>query len=1015
MKAKILFTLLPAAMYFAQDTDSLQGETKIEEVIITGFQKIEKSKLTSSVSTVKVKDIEQKAIASVDQMLQGKISGVQIVPQSGTPGQIAPIRIRGTASLSGPVDPLWVVDGIPLEGNEAPDYKAGEDINLLKNYSIAGINPDDIEDITVLKDASATAIYGARAANGVILVTTKSGKKGQMKVNISSNTFINFRPNFNKLNLLNSNQKVDLELAMAAREDLTYREGNGAVMRILNTNGDLNNFRNGGFSAISALSQSQINKLRNTNTDWGKLLFQNAINQQHTLSLSGGNDFYKYYASLGYYDEASTVIGDKFSRYNITAKNDFKISPKLEVSLGIYGTQTVQKSFLSDSGSYTKPSYYSRTANPYLAPFDENGHYIYDRDINYVEKLSGDDIRIPYNYIEERNNTDYKMVSQSIKSILDVNYKITKPLKYRMQLGLQFDNSKTERYANQETYFLRKLRENSVSGGNYIIPLGGYYNEVNDRTFSYNFKNILEYNPRFGKNDFSFLLGSEISRVHNTGGSSQVYGYNERSKTSIPLNIPASEYNNARYRPFTDYENENAFASFFGTASYTYDNRYTVFGSVRYDGTNLFGADYKRKWNPIWAISGAWNIKRENFLADNNTISSLKLRASYGLQGNIIKNTSPHFTGKYNTATILNIVENSITDEGAPNPKLRWEKTQTIDFGLDFGLWNNRLNFIFDIYKRKGSDILSYKNIPYETGFAYQPINWAEISNKGFELSISSLNIDKENFSWSTTFNISANRSKIDRVQDNQNPFLPSGQGYPINSIWGFKVAGLDADGVPTFYDKSGAVLSMVDFLKLYDEWADFFPGFKSASQYSVEEIKNLFSDLGDRDPKFYGGITNNFRYKNWDLSVAASFNIHQTVKANAPYNFTTVDRGLNYTTDILNAGSTLPNIIGQSTITDALVYNYLVGQDSSNINSLLDIWTKKMSYVRINSIKLGYSLPAEKLKGIGANSLRLSLEGRNLLVFGTNYDGYFDPETYGNIYASPIQKSVVFGVNIGF
>lgn len=1015
MKSKLLFTLLPAAMYFAQDADSLQGETQIEEVIITGFQKIEKSKLTSAVSTVKLAEVEQKAVASIDQMLQGKISGVFVMPQSGTPGQIAPMRIRGTASISGPVNPLWVIDGVPLEGNEAPDYNAGEDINLLKNYSIAGINPDDIEDITVLKDASATAIYGARAANGVILVTTKSGKKGRMRVNLSSNTFVNFRPNFNRLNLLNSDQKVDLELAMAAREDLIYRNANGAVMRILRANGDRYNFIDGGFSAISELSQNQINDLRKTNTNWGKLLFQNAINQQHTLSLSGGNDFYKYYTSFGYYDEESTVIGDRFSRYNITAKNDFKISPKLDVSLGIYGTHTTQRSFLSDSGSYTAPSHYSRTANPYLAPFDENGNYIYDRDINYVEKLSGDDIKIPYNYMEERNNTNYKMVTQSIKSILDVNYKILRPLKYRMQLGLQFDNSKTERYANQETYFLRKLRENSVSGNSYIIPLGDYYNEANDRTFSYNLKNILEYSPRFGLNDFNFLLGSEISRVLNTGSNSQVYGYNTKSKTSIPLNIPASQYSNARYRPFSDYENENAFASFFGTASYTYDNRYTIFGSVRYDGTNLFGTDYKKKWNPIWAISGAWNIKRERFLEDNATISLLKLRASYGLQGNIIKNTSPHFTGKYNTATILNITEDIITDEGAPNPKLRWEKTRTIDLGLDFGLWNNRLNFIFDVYKRKGTDILSYKNLPYETGFAFQPINWAEISNKGFELSISSLNIDRDDFSWSTTFNISANRSKIDRVQSSQNPFLPSGEGYPINSVWGFKVAGLDADGVPTFYDKSGAVLSMVDFFKLYDEWADFFPGYMSASEYSAEEMKALYSHLGDRDPKFYGGITNNFRYKNWDLSVAASFNIEKTVMGNPAYHFTSIDRGLNFTTAILDAGNTLPSIIGQETIFDGLVYNYLVGKDSANINSYLDIWSKKMSFVRINSIKLGYSLPADMLKGLGANSLRLSLEGRNLFVFGTNYDGYFDPETYGNIYASPVQKSVVFGLNIGF
>lgn len=589
MKTKLFFVFLPAAVYFSQEKDSTIKEKQIEEVILTGFQKIEKSKITSSVSTVKMRDIEQKATASVDQMLQGKISGVRITPQSGTPGQVAPIRIRGTASLSGPVDPLWVVDGVPLEGNEAPDYNAGEDINLLKNYSIAGINPDDIESITVLKDASATAIYGARAANGVILVTTKKGRKGQVRVNLSSNTFVSFRPDFDRLNLLNSDQKVDLELAMASRTDIPYRQSNGTVARILNTNGDWNAYQSGGFSAISPLSQQQINSLRNINTRWGNLLFQNAINNQHTLSLSGGSNSHRYYASFGYFDEKSAVIGDSYTRYNITVKNDFEISPKFDVSLGIFGTQTNQKSFLSDSGSYTSPAFYSRTANPYLRPFDANGNYIYDYDINYVERLSGDEIRIPYNYLEERNNTNYKMVTQSIKAILDADYRILKPLKYRLQLGLQFDNSETERYASQNTYFLRKLRENSISGGNYIIPLGDYYNTVNDRTFSYNLKNILEYSPRIGKHDFNFLLGSEINRTENRGQRNQMYGYNVNSKTSVPLNIPASEINNAKYLPVKDYENINAFASFFGTASYTYDNKYTLFGSVRYDGTNILG------------------------------------------------------------------------------------------------------------------------------------------------------------------------------------------------------------------------------------------------------------------------------------------------------------------------------------------------------------------------------------------------------------------------------------------
>ena len=593
-RAKFLLGLLPSVLW-AQNTPVDTAKTKIkeiDEVIITGFQKIEKSKITSSVDVVKMKDIEQKAVASIDQMLQGRVPGLLVTPASGTPGQIAPIRLRGTASLSGPTDPLWVIDGMPLEMGDAPKYDAGKDINDLKNYSIAGFNPEDIESITVLKDASATAIYGARAANGVILVTTKSGKKGRMNVNFSASTFVNLRPNFSKLNLMNSNQKVDWELMMASRSDLdNYRKDNGEVARILLANNDWNLFRSGGFSAISAASQREINALRNINTNWGNLLYRTAINKQYSVSLSGGLDNYAYYASLGYYDEQSTVIGSGFERLNLTFKNDFKINNKIKVGLSIFGTNTKQSSFLSDASGNITPTYYSRSANPYLRPKDENGNYVYDPNVNYMDG----DARIPYNYMEEKDNTRYDLNTKSLRGILNLDYKIFKFLEFRSQLGVQYENQKTEKYATEQTYFLRKRRDASkiTSGGTttYIIPKGDYYNISNGNSFEYNFKNILEFSKKINQHDVNLLVGSEIRETKYTSVNSQMYGYNPRQKTSIPLNIPNSEIRNANYLPVVDTEVSNAYASFFGTASYTFANRYTFFGSVRYDGTNFFGAE----------------------------------------------------------------------------------------------------------------------------------------------------------------------------------------------------------------------------------------------------------------------------------------------------------------------------------------------------------------------------------------------------------------------------------------
>ena len=1023
-KTTILLGFLPA-VFFAQTTEQAKKdsarpkETAIKELILTGFQKIEKSKLTSSVGVVKMKDIEQKATASVDQMLQGKVAGVMINPSSGAPGQISPIRIRGTASLSGAVDPLWVIDGMPMEGNQAPGFDAGRDINELKNYSIAGINPEDIQDITLLKDASATAIYGARAANGVILITTKTGKKGQMNVNFSSNTFINLRPDFSKLNLMDSNQKVDFELLMASRSDLdSYRKDNGAVARILMANNDWDNYRSGGFSAISNLSQSQINALRKTNTHWGKLLYRTAINHQQSVSLSGGLENYNYYASLGYYNEQSTVIGSDFERFNLSLKNNYKVNDKIRLGLSLFGTSSKQSSFLSDSGGNTTPTFYSRTVNPYLKPRDEQGNYIYDQDVNYIEG----DTRIPYNYIEERNNTQYTLKSKTLRAIVDLNYKIVKHLEFRSQLGLVFEDQKTERYAAANTYFLRKRRElsSTLSGGtkNYIIPEGDYYNVINGAGFDYNFKNLLEFNKKFGSHDLNLLAGSEIRKTKYETVFSQMYGYNPRTRTSIPLNIPNNEYTNANYIPTRDTFTENAYASFFATASYTFRNKYTFFGSVRYDGTNLFGAETKKRWNPIWAASVAWNLKNETFFKDNETISMFKLRGSYGLQGNIDRNTSAHFVGVYNTARILNSTESVIRADGAPNPLLRWEKTSTLDAGLDFGLWKNRISFTFDLYKRKGTDIIGTKNLPLETGFSLSNVNWAEISNKGFEFSLSTVNIHKDKFKWTTTFNITANRSNIDEIHSERFKFLPSGKGYPINAVFGIRSAGLDSNGLPQFYNANGDIVSAEDFYKLSDPYGIglIFTG------HSDEQFRNLFTYIGDRDPKYYGGITNAFTIGNWDLNISASFNIKQWMVGNPLYDFTAVDRGLNGSADILNAwlpnntGSHLPRIIGQDTEPSrAMVYTWFSNTDASKSYNYFDSWMKEVSYIRINSIKLGYTLPSTLLNATGITSLRFSVEGRNLFVFGTGHKGYFDPETFGNIYAQPIQKAVVFGLNVGF
>ncbi|MFP3596983.1 SusC/RagA family TonB-linked outer membrane protein [Chryseobacterium sp. SIMBA_029] len=999
-------------------SSEVSDKNKIQEVIITGYQKIEKRKQTSAVSTVKMDNINQAGVASVDQMLAGQIAGVAVTPQTGSPGGPAKIRIRGTASLSGPQDPLWVIDGLPLEGNDVPNFTDKDNIDQLQNFSIAGLNPNDIEDITILKDAAATAIYGARAANGVISITTKKGKKGNMRVNFSADTFVTSRPDFDKLNLLNATEKVDLELMLAQRSDLTYRADKGEVMRILMKNGQLDAFRSGGLDGLNSLTRQQIDGLRNNNTDWGKLLYRTAINKQYGLSLSGGSDRSDYYFSLGYYDEEGTTIGTGFKRYNLTLKNNYKISDKLTAGISIFGTQSERESFVTDADASISPINYSRNANPYLTPYNADGSYRYDQDIDGFENRY-----IPFNFLEERNNTSYTLKNQSLKAIMDLEYKVAKDLKLTSQLGMQYDSNKTEKYAGQETYFTRKMREGTRyykdGAYRYFLPDGGVKQNWDNSFFQYNWKLQAAYSTKINSvHEIDVMAGTEIRKTEDNTTLTRAFGYDEISRRSTAMVFPSSNF--AAERKYETYREMppvvNAYASMFATASYTFAQKYTFFGSVRYDGTNLFGVNKKYKYLPIWAVSGSWLVTKENFMKDLTAISNLRLRASYGLQGNIDRNTSPFFIGEYFDTTILpGTKENIINVVSPPNDKLRWEKTTNVNLGLDLGLFQNRINLTADVYSRKGTDMISMKETPLETGFEYTMMNWGSLTNKGFELAVSTRNINNDNFKWTTTINFAHNKSNVLSEQPRDNALLPSREGLPVNAVFALKTAGMDENGNPMFW-KGNEKIKAEDFFKLFDVYADFLPGQLVDTKLSNAELRNLFTYVGDRDPKFTGGIINTFKVRNFDLTVSATVNLKQTVMRTPSYRGMDLDRGRNYTKDIYEAGTSLPGITSSEMDSNpGWMANKWFADNRSNAYSLLDVWAKEISYVRISSIRLGYTLPKEFTSPMGISSLRLSVEGRNLFVFSNGYKGYFDPETYGNIYAQPIAKSVTVGFNISF
>ncbi|SHI53255.1 TonB-linked outer membrane protein, SusC/RagA family [Arenibacter nanhaiticus] len=998
----------------------------LSEVVVTGYQKVEKRKLAASVAQVNMKDAQQIGVASVDQLLQGQAAGVVVTSETGAPGTPAKIRIRGTASLSGPQDPLWVIDGLPLEGNDVPNFGDKDNIDQLRNYAIAGINPDDIKDITILKDAAATAIYGARAANGVIVVTTKKGTKGKMNINFSANTFYTMRPDMDKLNLMNANEKVAFELSLAQRDDLDFRTNKGEVMRILTSANELDIYRNNGFNGLSNATQMAINALKENQTNWGDLLYQSAANTQYSLSIAGGAEKSDYYFSLGYYNEDGTTIGTGYERYNITLKNNYQLSDRFKAGVSLFASQSNKESYVTGTDAFTNPANYSRNANPYLAPYKEDGSYNYDQDIEGFEGRY-----VPFNFLEERDNTSYDLNNNALKAIFDASYRINNDLKLSTQLGLQLNHNSTEKYGAADSYFTRKIREktrrySSDRGGYYyFLPEGGIIQNWEDNFFQYNWKSLLEYSTIIGdKHEIETMVGSELRRSNSKIIATQGFGYDKKTLNTKPIIFPnESTANESTYKAYDRATVENAYASFYATGSYTYDRKYTLFGSVRYDGSNLFGVDPKYKYLPLWSTAGSWLVSEEEFFRDNNIISNLRLRASYGLQGNIDRNTSPFVVGEYNNATILpGYNESSIVVTSPPNDKLRWEKTENYNLGADVGFFDQRINMAFDFYQRKSSDLIGLKSVPLENGFEFTNLNWAQVTNKGYELSIATRNINAPNFKWTTNFNISHNKSHVDKIQIRENSFLPSREGLPVNAVFALKTAGIDENGYPLFW-KGDEKVSAVEFFDLVDPWADFFPGYLTQSNLSNEEFRGLFTYVGDRDPKFSGGFINTFKYKNLDFTVATNFNLKQTVVKNLPYNPSQVDRGQNYTTDILNTwspnntGSNLPGIVGETSGSGDswMAYKWFADLNPINTMSYLDTFVDEMSYLRVSSMRLGYSLPETITSKLHINQLRFNIEGRNLFVFSSDYSGYFDPETFGNIYAQPISKSISLGLNVSF
>lgn len=988
----------------------------LDAVVVTGYQTVERRKLTAAVGKLNISDETIGAVKSIDQALAGQIAGLSVTSTSGAPGAPAKIRIRGTSSLNGTQDPLWVLDGIPLEGTDVPQSNVLNDVSNIQQSSIAGLNPADIENITVLKDAAATAIYGARAANGVIVITTKKGKVGKPVINFSSKFTYMPTLSTNRLNMLNSQEKVDLELELL-RSNFAYGDNKGGVSKIISGYGLTDAYKKGGWSALTPEAQTDISRLRNTETDWGDILFRDAFNQEYSLSLSGGNERVTYYTSIGYYQENGNVKGVGLDRLNIVAKTSYKVNRMLKFGVSLFVNRRNNKTYLTDTYGLVNPVYYSRKANPYYQPFDANGNYVYDFDVQ-----NNSDTDLGFNIFEERKNTSNEETINALSSIFDAELRFNDKLKFTTQLGLQLDKASKEQIADKESFSMRIIRKNSKywdsasQSNKYFIPDGGVHKAYENTNSQITWKAMGEYRDSFNDiHELEVMVGTELRKTWYETLFSAGYGFDRQTLTTKPVVFPDED----RARQFPLHQKtykENAYVSFFSTTSYSLMNRYTFGGSIRFDGSDLFGVDKKYRYLPLYSVSGLWRLSNEPFMQGTRKwMDNLAFRVSYGIQGNIDKNTSPFLLGKYIVDNILpGGSEHMIDINSAPNKKLRWEKTQSVNVGLDFSVLNQAINLSVDYYYRKGTDLIGKQMLPLETGFVSTNINWASMVNKGVEVSLSTRNVATKNFSWYTNLNFAYNNNKVLREAIPEAQTIPGREGYPVDAIFAIKTAGLDEEGYPLFYDKEGKKVTLKELYRLQDP---FGLGFTVNSDVTPAEERSFYSYIGSQDTPYTGGLINTFSYKNWELTANLSFNLGGYVRTTPSYNFINFDRGQNVNSDILdrwtpeNTDGRLPALITSEKRAD----EYYWYDQKSEIYKNLDIWVKKLNYFRLQNLRLGYRLPEKMTKSLGMGSASVAIEGRNLLVFGSSYKNFLDPESMYNPYAPPIPKSITFSLNLNF
>lgn len=1010
---------IPVAGRNRIDVTLARVSVQVEDVVVyTGYERIDPRKTTSAIQTIKFESINTPGLQTIDQMLQGHVPGMIYMQNSGQVGTSPRLRIRGTSTILGSQEPVWVVDGVVQENPVNVDPSQINDldfVNLLGN-AISGLNPDDIEQIDILKDASATALYGARAANGVIVVTTKQGRVGAPALSYAFSGTFTRRPHYSdaSVNMMNSLERVAL-----SREMIEKRVIYPATSEWIGYEAAIHDYWNG--TGTFAQMQQAVGRAESVNTDWFDLLMQNTFSTKHTLNLSGGTAATRYYMSLGINDSNGSIKGESLNSY--TAALNLTTNYKMITARFGLTANTGRKAYTPGDVGVTKYAYETTRA---MSPYNEDGSLWYypRKEGNYYHD---------FNILEDKENTSQDIRSSQVSATASFDVKFTDHLKLSVTGSYSTSNTTQETWHGEKSFYATKLRD----GAKIELPQGGELAYQNTERYSYTGRAQLNFNRSFGldnKHTISATAGGEVSSTEYFGLNQVYRGYlKERGKKMAAIVLD-------NYPDYATWKQSNSSAlgewtskltnivSGYATASYTYDNRYTVNANVRIDASNRFGSRANEKPAPIWSLSARWNIK-EDILRRVSWVSNLSLLGSFGYQGNMLETQSAqlviarqgmkdYFDQYYSTVKTY------------PNPDLKWEKTSSYNGTLNFELFRGHISGSASYYYKKTQNAFVPKTITSVMGVSDWVVNDGVIENQGMELSLRFNVIDTRRHNpngirWSVQPNFGSvlnkvsgkNRDKSLASDVTYGGFLDGTivvEGRPLNSFYSYHYYCLDAtNGLPIFKGSSR-------YLYENGQTVDLLAKYQNMTLSEVCNDVMVYS--GTRVPKFQGGLQNSILWRRFSLGVnlACSFGnkirllqmypsvdeSSSSIAAKPMYNVRRefINRWQNPGDELkTNVPAVVSSTEFKTTVSTTMWWYGQANANDESIGFARNLWTMydksdlrvvNGNYIKIQSASLRYNIPDNFCKRIGLNNAYVGFSGTNLYTFCSKKLKGQDPAT---------------------